>query len=74
MFEILSFLCFLSFYGCLGCLLERAALQLKEGYSSLSPEDQFQAAKQLVLTLSATLASPTSGYRKYNMSHGNIKA
>ncbi|KAI9560395.1 hypothetical protein GHT06_014412 [Daphnia sinensis] len=43
-----------------GCLLEKAALNLKDSYLSLNSEDQFQAAQKLVLTISTMLASPAS--------------
>ena len=44
----------------LGCMLEKVALNLKDAYPSLNPEEQFQAAQKLVLTLSTMLASPAS--------------
>ena len=45
---------------CTGCLLAKAALQLKEAYPTLNPEAQYQTAQQLVLALSAMAASPVS--------------
>ncbi len=44
--------------------MEKAALNLKDSYPLLNPEEQFQAAKKLVLTLSTMLASPASENRK----------
>ena len=44
-----------------GCLFEKAAVQLKDAYPSLNLEDQFYAAQQLTLALSAMLSASTSG-------------
>ena len=40
-------------------MLEKIARKLKNVHSSLNPEEQFQAAKHLVRTLSAMLDSPS---------------